>query len=214
MTTTTAARRRTPLWAKILLILFVLFLIGAAGFGGMIVGKFLGASEERDVQVIRSITREEQIILVTAGVGDIKEENSDGLKVAIPGLEALAFDVPGTDRSILVRYDFDAKLGIEGKDVKIEHLGEKSYRISIPEFIYLGNDDPKISIASEKNGLLSWTTPEIDKLALAEAVLDDETVVKTIEGSRPVLEEQARIFYTNIITAIDPDITLDFVYAD
>lgn len=214
MTTTTAARRRTPLWAKILLILFVLFLIGAAGFGGMIVGKLLGASEERDVQVIRSITREEQIILVTAGVGDIKEENSDGLKVAIPGLEALAFEVPGTDRSILVRYDFDAKLGIEGKDVKIEHLGEKSYRISIPEFIYLGNDDPKISIASEKNGLLSWTTPEIDKLALAEAVLDDETVVKTIEGSRPVLEEQARIFYTNIITAIDPDITLDFVYAD
>lgn len=214
MTTANPARRKTPLWARLLLILFVLLLIGAAAFGGMILGKFLGASEERDVQVIRAIGREEQIILVTAGIGDIKQESSDGLEVAIPGLEAFAFEVPGTERSILVRYDFDAKIGIEGKDVTIKHLGGKSYRISIPEFIYLGNDDPDISIASETNGILSWTTPEIDKLALAEEVLSEKMVTKTIEGSRPVLEEQAQIFYTNIITAIDPEVTLEFTYAD
>lgn len=214
MTTAAPATRKTPIWAKILLILFVLALIAAAALGGLILGKVLGASEERDVQVIRSISREEQVILVTAGVGDIKEESGDGLQVAIPGLEALAFEVPGTDRTILVRYDFDAKLGIEGKDVKIEPLGENSYRISIPEFVYLGNENPEISIASERNGILSWTTPEIDQLALAEAVLEEETVVETIEGARPVLEEQARIFYTNILTAIDPTITLEFVYAD
>ena len=214
MTTSTTARRKTPIWAKVLLVVFVLLLIGGAAFGGLIAGRILGESEERDVQVIRSITREEQVILVTAGVGDIKEESGDGLTVAIPGLDALAFELPGTERTILVRYDFDAKLGIEGKDVKIEHAEGNSYRISIPKFIYLGNDDPKLSVASEKNGILSWTTPEIDKLALAEAVLSDEAVAETLEGSRPVLEEQARIFYTNIITAIDPEITLDFVYAD
>lgn len=212
-TTTATARRKTPVWAKVLLVVFVLLLIGAAAFGGLVLGKVLGASEERDVQVIRSITREEQVILVTAGVGDIKEESGDGLTIGIPGLEAFAFEVPGSDRTILVRYDFDAKLGIEGKDVKIDHLGENAYRISIPKFIYLGNENPEISVASEKNGILSWTTPEIDKLALAEAVLDEEMVVETIEGSRPVLEEQARVFYTNIITAIDPSITLEFVYA-
>lgn len=214
MTTATQTRRKTPIWAKVLLVVFVLLLIAGAAFGGLIAGRILGAGENRDVQVIRSITREEQIILVTAGVGDIKQESGDGLKVAIPGLDAFAFTLPGTDRTLLVRYDFDAKLGIEGKDVRIENTGDSSYRISIPRFIYLGNDDPELSIASEKNGLLSWTTPEIDKLALAEAVLDDETVAKTLEGARPVLEEQARIFYTNIITAIDPEITLEFVYAD
>lgn len=213
MTTVATPRRKTPIWAKILLVLFVGFLIAAAAFGGLTLGKFLGASEERDVQVVRSITREQQIILVTAGVGDIKQQSGDGLTISIPGLEAFAFEVPGTDRTILVRYDFDAKLGIEGKDVKIDHLGENRYRISIPEFVYLGNQSPHISVASEKNGILSWTTPEIDKLALAEAVLDQKAVSDTIEGSRPVLEEQARIFYSNIITAIDPSITLEFEFA-
>ncbi|MGN6221880.1 MAG: hypothetical protein ACTHNQ_20465 [Microbacterium sp.] len=204
--------KRTPIWAKILLVVFIVALIGAAAYVGLAWGRVLGATESRDVSVIRSITREEQVVLVTTGVGDTLEERGDGLEISIPGLEALAFDLPGSDRTLLVRYDFDAKLGIEGKKVAIERVGDDSYRISIPDFIYLGYSNPDISVVSEKNGVLSWTTPEIDKLAVIEAVLDDEMVADTIEGARPVLEEQAKEFYSNIIHAIDPSITLEFEF--
>jgi len=213
-------RTKTPWWAKVLLIIVVLALIGAAAFAGLVVGKFLGASEERSVQVIRSITREEQVVLVTAGVTDIKPETAEGLSITIPGLDVLPWvddlfklELPGSSRTMLVRYDFDAKLGIEGKDVKIESIGDKAYRISIPEFIYIGADAPDFSVADEANGILSWTTPPIDKFELAEAILDDATVAETIEGARPVLEEQAKSFYSRIITAIDPEVTLEFTFA-
>lgn len=220
MTSTTVPRRKTPVWAKILLVLFVLLLIGTAAFGGLVVGKALGASEDRDVQVIRSITREEQVVLLTAGVADLKQESADGLSITIPGLDLIPglgtweFDVPGSERQMLIRYDFDAKIGIEGKDVKIERQLDGSYHLTIPEFIYIGSEDPEISVASESNGVLSWITPEIDKFEAAKEVLSEESVAKTIEGARPVLEEQARIFYTNILTAIDPDIDLEFTFAE
>lgn len=212
MTTNTSVQRKTPIWAKIMLVLFVLLLIGGAAVGGIAIGKFFGASEERSVQVIRSITREEQVILVSAGVTDLKSVSTEGLEISVPG-DLLKFTLPGSVRKVLVRYDFDAKLGIEGKDVRIEHVGDNAYRVFIPKFIMLGYDDPKFSLAKEENGVLSWTTPEIDRFKLAEHALSNESAAATIEGARPVLEAQAETFYTNILTAIDPSITLTFEFA-
>lgn len=212
MTSTTAPRRRTPGWAKILLILFVLLLVGAAAFGGLSVGKALGATESRDTQVIRSIRGEEQVVLLTAGMTDVKEDRGDGLKLAIGDIQLLT--LPGTERSILVRYEYDAKFGIEGKDVEIVQTGDNSYRITIPEFIYLGYSDPDLSVADEENGILSWTTPEIDTSEIFEELLSSQVVSEHIDGFRSVLEEQAKTFYTKIVTAIDPDIVLDFTFAE
>ena len=212
MTSTTAPRRRTPGWAKILLILFVLLLVGAAAFGGLSVGKALGATESRDTQVIRSIRGEEQVVLLSAGMTDVKEDRGDGLKLAIGDIQL--FTLPGTERSILVRYEYDAKFGIEGKDVEIVQTGDNSYRITIPEFIYLGYSDPDLSVADEENGILSWTTPEIDTSEIFEELLSSQVVSEHIDGFRSVLEEQAKTFYTKIVTAIDPDIVLEFTFAE
>ncbi|WP_454111755.1 hypothetical protein [Microbacterium aurum] len=212
MTSTTAPRRRTPVWAKILLVLFVLLLVGAAAFGGLSVGKALGATESRDTQVIRSIRGEEQVVLLTAGMTDVKQERGDGLKLAIGDIQL--FTLPGTERSILVRYEYDAKFGIEGKDVEIVQTGDNSYRITIPEFIYLGYTDPDLSVADEENGILSWTTPEIDTSEIFEELLSSQVVSEHIDGFRSVLEEQAKTFYTKIVTAIDPAITAEFQFTD
>lgn len=206
-TTTQVPRRRTPFWAKLLLVFFVLLLIGAAAFGGGIIGKLMGATEARDVQVVRSIVREEQVILLTMGLTENLDERGEALSVF--GL----FDLPGTERQKLIRYDFDAKLGIEGKDVTITSLGGNSYRVSIPEFKFLGYDNPVFTVAGENNGILSWTTPEIKDLDLVERELSDKAVAAHIEGARPVLEEQARKFYADILTAVDPNITVDFEFA-
>lgn len=199
--------KKAPLWAKLLLVIFVLLLIGGAAFGGIVLGKLLGSTEARDVQVVRSIVREEQVILLTMGLTDNLDERGEGLSVF--GW----FDLPGTERQKLIRYDFDAKLGIDGKDVSITALGDNRYRVSIPEFKFLGYDNPEFSVASENNGLLSWTTPEIDDLDVLEKELSTKAVASHIDGARPLLEEQARKFYTDILTAVDPDISVDFTFA-
>lgn len=206
-TAETAPRPRTPLWAKILLALVVLGLIVGAALGGVAVGTYLGARETRDVQIVKSIVREEQVVLVTTGLADVIDARRTGLEL-LPGLT-----LPGSERQTLIRYDFDAKFGIEGRDVTIEPTGTDAYLLSIPEFVFLGYENPVFTVVSENNGILSWTTPEIDNLDVVERKLTDEAVANEIDGIRPLLEEQARTFYTDIITAIDPGVTLAFEFA-
>jgi hypothetical protein len=115
---------------------------------------------------------------------------------------------------VLVRYEYDAKFGIEGKDVEITKTGDNAYLITIPEFIYLGYANPDLSVASEENGLLSWTTPEIDTTEVFEELLSEQAVAQHVDGIRLTLEEQAELFYSKIVTAIDPKITLEFAFTD
>lgn len=199
--------KRTPVWAKVLLVVFVALLIAGAAVGGITVGKFLGASEERDLQVVRSVQGEEQVILLTAGLTDIKEERDSQTFFGL-------FDIPLSDRTAFLRYEFDAKFGIDGKQVEIEPLGDKAYRITIPVFTFLGYDNPNFSVATESNGILSWTTPEIDTLEATEELLTDEAVAEHIDGFRPLLEEQAVVFYTRIVSSIEPDATLTFEFTN
>lgn len=204
--------KKTPLWAKLLLIVVILGVITGAALVSFNVGKFFGATESRDTQVIRSVKGEEQVILVTAGMTDVQEEREDGVKFAIGDWDL--FTLPGTDRYVLVRYEYEAKFGIEGKDVEIAQTGENSYRITVPKFIYLGYANPDLSIANEKNGLLSWATPEIDTTAIFEELLSEQAVELHIDGYRPVLEEQAKLFYSKIVGAIDPTATLEFAFTE
>ncbi|WP_448256916.1 hypothetical protein [Microbacterium aurum] len=124
------------------------------------------------------------------------------------------FDVPFSDREVFFQYDFDAKFGIEGKDVKIDQTGELAYTITVPKFIYLGYSDPKFSVATEANGVLSWITPPIDKVAAVEDLMTDERVASHIEDYRSLLEAQAETFYTRIVSSIEPDAILTFEFVD
>lgn len=203
--------KKTPIWAKVLLVIVILAVIAGAALVSFNVGKIFGAMESRDTQVIRSIKGEEQVILVTAGMTDVQEEREDGLDFAIGDWDL--FTLPGSDRSVLLRYEYDAKFGIEGKDVEISQTGDNAYLITIPKFIYLGYANPDLSVADEKNGLLSWATPEIDTTDVFEKLLSEQAVAQHIDGIRAVLEEQAELFYTRIVEAIDPTITLTFEFA-
>lgn len=198
------AETRAPAWAKVML---VLVLVAAAAAAGVLIGKLLGATEERDTQVLRSVKREQEVILLTAGITEIKEERENQSFFDL-------FDIPGSERVMFVRYEVDAKFGFEGDKVDIKRTGDNAFRITVPEFAYLGYDNPSFETATESNGILSWTTPPIDTFSFVEEELSEEAIVTHIEGFRPLLEDQARTFYTNIIASIAPDASIDVVFAE
>lgn len=83
------------------------------------------------------MTRQECVVLLTLGVQGIMEKRTDNTRLF--GQEFL--QVPWSARASFIQYNFSAQLGFDGTDVEIEELGENRYRVSIPEFEFIGHDD-------------------------------------------------------------------------
>lgn len=198
----------TSLSRKIVASLIVITVVGAAGWAfvsnlpSMLA---LGSeSESTDTRVIQSITREEQVVLLSLGIQGISEKTER--------MTLLGVDVPGSGRASFVQYSFNAKLGIDGRDVRIVPTGEKKYRISIPEYIFIGHSNEDFRLVAENNGALSFITPENDPVEMINSILSEDTQAEYIANNEEILREQAVMFYSGIITGIDPeiDITYDF----
>lgn len=157
-------------------------------------------AESRDTQVITSMSRQEQIVLLRLGIQGIsvKEGNSTFMGVNIPGSKRAAF----------VQYNFNAKLGIDGKDVKITSTGDKQFTVTIPRFIFIGHSDETFQLIAEKNGVLSGLTPEIDTAKMITNLLDEKAQAEYLSKNDDVLKDQAKTFYTSLATGIDPSVQL------
>ncbi len=165
---------------------------------------FGSESESTDTRVIQSIKREEQVVLLSLGIQGISEKTE---KRTFLGVE-----VPGSDRATFMQYSFNAKLGIDGRDVRIVPVGEKKYRISIPEYIFIGHSNEDFRLVAENNGVLSFITPENDPVEMINSILSADAQADYIADNEEILRDQATYFYSSIITGIDPeiDITYDF----
>lgn len=165
---------------------------------------FGSESESTDTRVIQSIKREEQVVLLSLGIQGISEKTD---KRTFLGVE-----VPGSDRATFMQYSFNAKLGIDGRDVRIVPVGDKKYRISIPEYIFIGHSNEDFRLVAENNGVLSFITPENDPVEMINSILSADAQAEYIVDNEEILREQATYFYSSIITGIDPeiDITYDF----
>lgn len=165
---------------------------------------FGSESETRNTQVVNSITRTEQVVLLSLGMQGISEKNERG--------KFFGMDVPGSERASFMQYTFNAKLGLEGRDVRVSQTGEKEFLVSIPGFVFIGHDNVQFRLVAENNGALSWVTPEVDTLEMANNVLNDDAKAKYIVSNREILQDQAKVFYTGIINSIDPSIAIRFEF--
>lgn len=169
------------------------------------VSEWLDEWSSMDGQIVTAVEKTEEVSLLTLHVEGVKvEERADGtfLGVTIPN-----------SRAAFVKYRFDAKVGINGADVTIEDTGDKTFTVRVPEFVMIGKTDPNVQVASADD-LLSWTTPEIDTDAIINTVLGPAGEAQYIDDNRNALQEQTRDFYTGIVTAIDPDVTLTFAFTE
>lgn len=183
----------------------VLLIVVAAGVWGA-GGLFSNRGEERNTQIVDSVTRSEQVVLLSLGIQGISKRDEQGF----------LFDwaVPGTERALYLQYAFTAKLGIDGAAVQIEPTGERAFEITIPRFRFLGHDEVSFEVAAENNGIISWFTPEIDPVAMVNAILGPEEQQQYLAANQATLREQAEHFYRRIITAIDPSVRITFVFPE
>ncbi|MDQ0613481.1 hypothetical protein QF046_001122 [Microbacterium sp. W4I4] len=193
------------------LVVVIVLLIGGGIFLAvktpMLGSLFATETEESSSQVITSITQTEEVSLLSLGIQGIDSKKANS-KVPFLGL-----DILGSERATFLQYEFTAKLGFDGAETKIENVDEDAYRISIPEFIFIGHSDVKFELIADNSGGLSVFTPEIKQIDMVNKVLDSKQQAKYIEDNEQTLREQAIAFYTGIIHAIDPKVTLDFVFA-
>lgn len=195
---------------KTIIGLVVVALIFGAGVWGA--SKYMGTSAITtettisSTSQILSIEREEQIVLLSLHMSGLERRDSSG--------KFFNLDVPGSTRTKFVQHSFNAKLGVDGKDVEITRVGEGQFLVSVPAFIFIGHDDIKFAESIEKNGALSWVTPKHDDLEIANHILGEEKQQEYLSSQQDLLEDQAKAFYRDIVHAIDPTVDLDFEFRE
>ena len=198
-------RARVLLWPMLLLV----GVVAATGIFGVstlwLASPFSLTTQSRSTQVVEALERKKDVVVLNLSVTADDDDRTN--------LKFYGYDVPGSDRATFLRYAFDAKLGFAGADVKIQETGENRILVSIPKFAFIGYDNFDSEIAAEEDGLLSWLTPAIDDREMAEKFLNEEKRQEYVVKHTDLLKEGAQAFYTAIVTAIDPTITLEFEFA-
>ncbi|WP_157155716.1 hypothetical protein [Diaminobutyricimonas sp. LJ205] len=203
-------KARVLLWPLLLVILLVVVGTGASfTFGGLnalaLGSLFTSSSDERDSQVIQSVKRQQEVALLSLHIEGVARHEDNG--------KIFGVAVPASEKTTLIQYRFDAKLGIDGSQVTIEPTGPRSFRVTIPEFIGIGFDDPVFEDPIESNNALSWLAPPAVQTQMVNNILSNENKQKYISQNEAALKEQAQVFYSGIIASVDPEITIEFEFA-
>lgn len=163
-------------------------------------------SDTTHSQLIQSITREEQIVLVSLGIQGISTKKESSV--------LFGADIPWSERTLFLQYNFSAKLGIDGKDVEFELRGENDLRVFIPKFIFIGHDNEEFKLVAENNGFLSFVTPGIDRVEMINKILSSDTQEEYVSANEEILKDQVKAFYTSLIMSIDPNLEVEFEFAN
>jgi hypothetical protein len=190
------------------LTLLIAFVLGIGAFG--IVNNLgwlspFGIGEESsDSQVINAIERTQEVSLLSLGIQGIKEQNRCS--------EAFGKCVPGTTETTFLQYMFDAKLGIDGAEVEVTKTGANKFAVSVPDFKFIGYAEPTFKVAVEDGGVFDWVTPDIDKVAMINDILNDDARETYLDTNKDLLQEQTRVFYDSLITSVAPEAETTFEF--
>ena len=202
-------RTRVLLWPVLLL---TLLLVGGAAVafasGGLnalaLKALFSSSSSERDSQVVQAVTRVQEVALLSLHIEGIDRYESNR--------EIFGVAIPASEKTTLLQYEFDAKLGVDGSKVKIERTGPESLRVTIPESKFIGFDNPKFEDALESGNPLSWLAEPAVQTRMVNNILSNENKQKYISQNGEALKEQAKAYYSGIIESVAPEVTLDFQF--
>lgn len=197
-------RTRVLLWPMLLLLVAVVGAAGTVIFTLWLASPFSLTTQSRSAQAVEAMERTGDVVVLNLHVAAVDDDKTN--------LKFYGLDVFGTDRATFLRYEFDARLGFSAEDVVIKEAGEGELLVSIPQFKFIGTDNFDSEVSSEKNGFLSWITPEIDDREMADKFLDDARRQQYVDDNTEFLKEGAEAFYTDVVNAIDPALDVNFAF--
>lgn len=161
---------------------------------------------KKNVRVLHSIETVEEIALLSLGVQEIATDSEDRKDWTLK-------PIPGTTKTSNVQFSFQAKLGIDGEDVRMDSQGGNEYLITVPEFKFIGMENLDVQVLNEENGILSWFTPDVDKNEMLDEVIKTDLQDKYIDSNQEILRQQTENFYRGLVRAVDPEAKVNFAFA-
>lgn len=162
-------------------------------------------SNSKDSQVIQAIERTQEVSLMSLGIQGIlqKEQNTT----------VFGQSIPGTGEKVLIVYKFKAKLGVDGEQVEVAEDGTDKYTVTVPEFTFIGTQEPTFEVPVEDGGLLRFVTPDIDQLELVNEILSDDGKQEYIDSNLDLLQDQTKVFYDGLIKSVVPEAEVTYEFA-
>ncbi|MFP7154093.1 hypothetical protein [Weissella paramesenteroides] len=159
---------------------------------------------DKDSLTVKSLSKEKQIVLVNLGLSEILNEEKSS--------QLFGKNIVGTSRKKFIQASFDAKLGIDGKDVDIAKDGKNSYLITVPKFIFIGYNNPNFKLLDEHNGVFSSFTSDINESDMINKVLNGKSKKKYLTKYNDLLRQSTKEFYRGIVQNTNPDAKLSFKF--
>jgi hypothetical protein len=162
-------------------------------------------SEGDDSQVVQAIERTQEVSLLKLSVQGISDRRESGT--------IFGQTIPFSEEAVYLQYNFDAKLGFDGSRVHVARVGTNTYRVSVPEFGFIGYSDPTFELAVEDDGVLSFITPDVDQVEMVNEILDGDAQAEYLDQNRSLLEDQTKVFYDSLINSVDPTAKTEYEFS-
>lgn len=200
-----------PLWSHFAVLGVVVLVIGALVAGvaaGLLTPPWLASTlgsqtVVKNEQVVTSIEREEEVVLLTLGAQGISEAKG------IP--PAIVRDFPWLQKARLMQYSLKVKLGTD--TVAIKATDDHQFVVTVPPFIWIGEEDMKIERVFSDDGVLSAFTDQMTEAEQFNAIVGEELQAKYLEDNEQALRDQTEYVFTKLARSIDPAAQLTFEFA-
>ncbi|MGJ0390271.1 hypothetical protein [Microbacterium sp. CGR1] len=205
-------KKPVPLWSHFAVLGIVVLVLGALIAGvaaGILTPSWLvSAAGSRGVvkneQVVTSIEKEEQTVLLALGVQGISEAKG------IP--PAIVADFPLLQKARFMQYSMTAKLGLDA--VEVRATADHEFLVTVPPFIWIGADGLRIERVIGSDGVLSAFTTQPSEAEQFNAIIDEELKQKYLAANEPALRDQTEYYFTKLAQSIDPDAVVSFKFAE
>lgn len=203
MTSATPTRRRTALWT---LILLGVVIASIAAIAGLAIGRFIAPQQTAvSSEVVKFVLPQQKVTLASLRIEGLERGTKDGQILGVP--------LDAADRTKYLIYKFDANVGLDGAQVKVDRTGDHAYLVKLPPFDFLSHSNIRFDDAIDDDGVLAFLTEEISQSEMTNRVLSDAKKDEYVSNSIDTLRTQAEAFYSGIVKSVDPDATLTFEFA-
>lgn len=205
-------RKPVPLWSHFAVLGTVALVLGALIVGvaaGILTPAWLVSAAGshgvvKNEQVVTSIEKKEQTVLLALGVQGISEAKG------IP--PAVLADFPLLQKARYMQYGMTAKLGVDS--VEVRATADHEFLVTVPPFIWIGADDLQIERVIGNDGVLSAFTTQPSEAEQFNAIIDEELEEKHLAANQVALRDQTEHYFTKLARSIDPDAVVTFEFAE